>query len=135
MMSTRTVRQRIMDEVTSWPGVEAGTGSRGEFSFTYGRREIGHLHGERVAHFGFPADVGAQLRAEGRVGPHPVAPSSVKMASRMMETEDDVRDVITMMRMNYDRLVARLGAGSSGKTGPAASETEPVSASGARAED
>lgn len=113
MMSTGTVRQRITDEVTSWPGVEAGTGSRGEFSFTFGRREIGHLHGDRVAHFGFPADVGAQLRAEGRVGPHPVAPDSVKMAARMMETDDDVRDVITMMRMNYDRLVARLGAGSS----------------------
>ncbi|HST58848.1 MAG TPA: luciferase family protein [Longimicrobium sp.] len=123
MMSTGTVRQRITDEVTAWPGVEAGTGSRGEFSFTYGRREIGHLHGDRVAHFGFPADVGAQLRAEGRVGPHPVAPNSVKMAARMMENDDDVRDVISMMRMNYDRLVARLGAGEAAESGSPVSQS------------
>lgn len=135
MMSTGAVRQRITDEVTSWPGVQAGTGSRGEFSFTYARREIGHLHGDRVAHFGFPADVGARLRAEGRVGPHPVAPRSVKMGARMMETDDDVRDVIDLMRLNYDRLAARLGAGESGRSDAGAPEPEPITIPGARMEE
>ncbi|MGH2922507.1 MAG: luciferase family protein [Solirubrobacterales bacterium] len=35
--------RRITDEVTSWPGVEAGLGERGEFGFRVGGREIGHL--------------------------------------------------------------------------------------------
>ena len=65
----------ITREVTSWPGVEAGPGSRGEFAFTVAGKELGHLHGDRVAHFGFPRDVGAQLREAGRVGPHPVNPT------------------------------------------------------------
>ena len=67
-----TASEQITEEVTSWPGVEAGPGSRGEFGFRVGGREIGHLHGDRAAHFGFPREVGAELREAGRVGPHPV---------------------------------------------------------------
>jgi hypothetical protein len=101
------VSQRITEEVTSWPGVEAGPGRRGEFAFTVGGREIGHLHGDHAAHFGFPREVGAELREQGRVGPHPVNPHSPKLAARRIENEDDVRDVIELMRLNYDRVLTR----------------------------
>lgn len=101
---TKSASPQITDEVTSWPGVEAGPGSRGEFAFTVGGQEIGHLHGDHAAHFGFPRDVGARLRAEGRVGPHPVNRHSTKMVARRIETEADVRDVIELMRLNYDRV-------------------------------
>jgi hypothetical protein len=101
---------RITREVTSWPGVEAGPGRRGEFAFTVGGREIGHLHGDRTAHFGFPRDVGADLRAQGRVGPHPVNRHSTKMAARQIDDEEDLRDVIALMRLNYDRVAPRAGS-------------------------
>jgi hypothetical protein len=107
MTEHRTASKQITDEVTSWPGVEAGPGRRGEFAFTVGRREIGHLHGDHAAHFGFPKEVGARLRDEGRVGPHPVAPDKAAWASRRIESADDVRDVIELLRLNYDRVVAR----------------------------
>jgi hypothetical protein len=107
MTEQQTASQQITDEVTSWPGVEAGPGRRGEFAFTVGRREIGHLHGDHAAHFGFPKEVGARLRDEGRVGPHPVAPDKTAWASRRIESADDVRDVIELIRLNYDRLMAR----------------------------
>ena len=106
MSLTITPSARITEEVTSWPGVEAGHGSRGEFGFRVAGHEIGHLHGDRVAHFGFPRDVGARLRAEGRVGPHPVNPHSTKMASRALESDADVDDAIALMRLNYDRVTA-----------------------------
>jgi hypothetical protein len=98
--------ERIAREVTSWPGVEGAQGSRGEFAFTVGGREIGHLHGDHAAHFGFPRDVGAELRAQGRVGPHPVNPYSTKMAARRIDDDGDVRDVIELMRLNYDRVAS-----------------------------
>jgi hypothetical protein len=107
MTEQRTASQQITDEVTSWPGVEAGPGRRGEFAFTVGRREIGHLHGDHAAHFGFPKEVGARLRDDGRVGPHPVAPDKAAWASRRIESADDVRDVIELLRLNYDRVIAR----------------------------
>jgi len=100
---------QITDEVTSWPGVSAGPGRRGEFSFRVGRREIGHLHGDRVAHFGFPKDVWHELYAEGRIGHHPVFPDQPGWAARRIDDEDDVRDVIALLRLNYDRVVARHG--------------------------
>jgi hypothetical protein len=106
MTITLNASRQITDEVTSWPGVTAATGSRGEWGFTVAEREIGHLHGDRVAHFGFPRDVGARLREEGRVGPHPVNRHSTKMAARPIEDADDVREVIELLRLNYDRIVA-----------------------------
>jgi hypothetical protein len=106
---SRTASQRITEEVTSWPGVEAGPGRRGEFAFTVGRREIGHLHGDRAAHFGFPKDVWAELKGQGRIVDHPVFPGKQGPAARKIEDEADVRDVIELMRLNYDRVVARYG--------------------------
>jgi hypothetical protein len=110
MSEIDTAHDQITAAVSAWPGVEAGFGSRGEWAFTVGGREIGHLHGNRTAHFGFPRDVGAALREQGRVGPHPVNPHSTKMAARAIRSEADVADVIALMRLNYDRITAHRAA-------------------------
>ena len=109
MTKPQTASGRITEEVTSWPGVEAGVGSRGEFAFRLGRKEIGHLHGDYVAHFFFPKDVGLTLREQGRVVDHPVFPGKPRPAARAINDEADVRDVIELLRLNYDRAVARGG--------------------------
>jgi hypothetical protein len=101
--------RRITEEVTSWPGVEAGPGRRGEFAFTVGRRQLGHLHGDHAAHFSFPKDVWAELYAQGRIVHHPVFPGKQGPAARRIHDEDDVLDVIALLRLNYDRAVARHG--------------------------
>jgi hypothetical protein len=74
-----------------------------------GRREIGHLHGDQAAHFFFPKDVWAELEQEGRIVHHPVFPGRAGPAARSIEDEDDVRDVIELLRLNYDRVVTRHG--------------------------
>jgi hypothetical protein len=109
MPATQTASEQITQEVTSWPGITAGPGRRGEFSFKLGPREVGHLHGDHSAHFSFPKEVGLELRASKRVVDHPVFPGKPGMAARRIESEEDVRDVIVMMRMNYDRIVERYG--------------------------
>jgi hypothetical protein len=101
--------EQITAEVTSWPGVEAGPGERGEFAFKVGRREIGHLHGDHVAHFGFPKEVWSDLHAQGRIDYHPVFPGKPGFGARRIESDADVRDVIELLRLNYDRVVARHG--------------------------
>jgi hypothetical protein len=107
---TQTASEQIIDEVTSWPGVTAGPGDRGEFSFKLGRREIGHLHGDHAAHFGFPKEVWTDLFEQGRIDYHPVFPGKPGFGARRIEDETDVRDVIELLRLNYDRVVARHGA-------------------------
>jgi NADPH2:quinone reductase len=93
----------VAAEVLTWEGTDADWGSRGEQRLRLGATELGHLHGDRVAHFGFPRDVGTALRAAGRVGPHPVNRHSPKMAARGMTGPPDVDEVIALLRLNYDR--------------------------------
>jgi hypothetical protein len=103
---TPTASERITGEVTSWPGVEAGPGRRGEFAFKVGRHEIGHLHGDHAAHFFFAKDVWAELVEQGRIVEHPVFPGKRGPAARRIEDEADVDDVIALMRLNYERHIA-----------------------------
>jgi hypothetical protein len=107
--TTRSASERITETVTAWPGVAAGIGRRGEFGFTVGRREIGHLHGDRTFHAGFPKDVWQELYDAGRIGYHPVFPGKPGYGARRIEDDGDVEDVIAMLRLNYDRVVARHG--------------------------
>ena len=101
--------EQITLEVTSWPGVEAGPGRRGEFAFKVGHREIGHLHGDHAAHFFFPKDVWPELFDDGRITHHPVFPERQGPGARRIESDADVLDVIELMRLNYDRIVATRG--------------------------
>ncbi len=110
MAQTTTASQQITDEVTSWEGVTSGYGKRGEFAFKVRGREIGHLHGDHAAHFFFPKDVWATLYAERRIVHHPVFPGREGPAARRIEGADDVRDVIALMRLNYDRSASSAGA-------------------------
>jgi hypothetical protein len=89
--------------------VTAGPGTRGEFAFNVGGRQIGHLHGDHAAHFSFPKETWHELRRQGRIDPHPVFPDSIGLAARRIEADADIRDVIELMRLNYDRIVARHG--------------------------
>jgi hypothetical protein len=98
-----TASEQITAEVTSWPGITTANGSRGEFSFRLGRREIGHLHGDHAAHFSFPKAVWADLREQGRIVDHPVFPGRQGPAARRMVGPDDVTDVIELLRLNYMR--------------------------------
>ncbi|MEA2230935.1 MAG: hypothetical protein QOD83_751 [Solirubrobacteraceae bacterium] len=109
LTKAQTASEQIKSEVTSWPGVQAGVGQRGEFAFTLGRREIGHLHGDHVLHIGFPNAVWHELYEAGRIGYHPVFPGKPGYAARRIQTDEDIRDVIELLRLNYNRAVARHG--------------------------
>ena len=106
MTDRQRASEQITEEVTSWPGVGAGPGRRGEFAFKVGKREIGHLHGDYAAHFSFPKPVWANLKAEGRIDYHPVFPGREGPAARTIASDEDVRDVIALLRLNYERAVA-----------------------------
>jgi hypothetical protein len=106
MSGTPPPSRRIIEEATSWPGVTAEQGRRGELALRVGRREIGHLHGDRSAHFSFPRALWRELRGAGRIEPHPVFPDKQGPAARRIERDEDVRDVIALLRLNYERIGA-----------------------------
>ena len=68
--------ERITDVVASWPEVDIGPHRFGGVEFRLGRRELGHLHGNRIADLPFPRRVRDELIAAGRARPHHVLPDS-----------------------------------------------------------
>ncbi len=109
MPLTQSPSAQIIDAVTAWPGVTtAGPGERGELQLLIDGHEIGHLHGDRVAHFSFKRKLGAALREQGRVTKHPIT-DAPGLAARSIASQDDVDDVVALMRLNYERLVDTYG--------------------------
>lgn len=61
----------------------------------------------------------AELRAQGRIAPHPVFPAREGPAARRIQSEEDERDVIALLGLNYERAAARHGV-PGGEDAPAA---------------
>ena len=97
---------RIEREVLSWPGVTTGDTGRGGLQFSYGKVELGHLHGNSFADLPFPKKARDRLIAEGRASVHPPLPES-GWVRRRMDGPGGVEAVIGLFRMNYDRARAR----------------------------
>ena len=56
-----TIHDAIAREVLSWPGVTKGRHRFGGTEFRCGHRELGHLHGSRLADLPFPLLVRDEL--------------------------------------------------------------------------
>jgi hypothetical protein len=102
MAATETIAERIAREVSGWPGVTSGPHRFGGIEFRVGRRELGHLHGDRLADLPFPVAVRDRLVREGKAERHHVLPDS-GWVSRRIRSDEDVAAVIALFRMNYER--------------------------------
>ena len=97
-----TIHQAIVREVSGWPGVTIGRHRFGGTEFRYGRRELGHLHGNRLADLPFPLLVRDDLVAKGRAEPHHIQPES-GWVSYFIQNEADIVRVVALFRLNYER--------------------------------
>ena len=97
-----TTGERIADTVRSWPGVDEAPHRFGGVEFRVGRRELGHLHGDRIADLPFPRRVRDELIAESRARPHHVLPDSgwITVSIHSPEEADNALD---LFRMAYER--------------------------------
>jgi hypothetical protein len=96
------IRGRIEREVGAWDGVSVHEHRFGGVEFRLGRREIGHLHGERWADLPFHRGVRDMLVETGRAQPHHVLPET-GWVSRQIRSDDDVAEVIELFRLSYER--------------------------------
>jgi hypothetical protein len=95
----------IREEVTSWPGVQAVPHRFGGVEYRYGRKEMGHVHGDRLADLPLPRRLRDQLIAAGRAEPHHVLPQT-GWISRWMAGPEDAAAVIELFRIQYERYAA-----------------------------
>jgi Family of unknown function (DUF5519) len=100
-----TVGERIRAEVESWDGVSTHEHRFGGVEFRLGKRELGHLHGDRLADLPFPKRVADELIADGRALPHHVVRDS-GWVSKPIRSEEDVDAVLDLFRLSYERATA-----------------------------
>jgi hypothetical protein len=98
----KTPGELIRQAVTSWLGVVAVPHRFGGTEYRFGRKEMGHVHGDRFADLPLPRRVHDEVIASGRAQPHHVLPET-GWVSVWMNEPDDVDSVIELFRMQYDR--------------------------------
>jgi hypothetical protein len=103
-VSTQRPGELIAAEVASWPGVTTAPHRFGGREFRLGRRELGHLHGDRIADLPFPRRIRDELVATGRARPHHVLPDSGWVTATI--PSENVEPVIALFRLAYDRATA-----------------------------
>jgi Family of unknown function (DUF5519) len=99
---SESIQQAIVRAVSAWPGVTAGPHRFGGVELKLGRRELGHVHGNRLADLPFPLLIREQLVAAGKAEPHHIFPES-GWVSYYMRDESDIAPVVALFRLNYDR--------------------------------
>ena len=97
------VLQVVSEAVTGWPEVKAQPHRFGGTEFRVAGKEMGHMHGSRLADFPFPMSIRDRLVKEGKVMPHHVLPNS-GWVSFWISSGKDTEAVIGLFRMQYERL-------------------------------
>ncbi|WP_247003439.1 luciferase family protein [Halosolutus gelatinilyticus] len=92
---------RIESAVSDWPGVEVRPHDRGGgHEFVLDGREIGHVHGDRLADIPFAKRLRDVLLEEGRAEKHHVVPDS-GWISYYIRSDDDVDGALWLLRLSY----------------------------------
>ena len=68
--------RRICETVGAWEGVTIGPHRYGGKEFCLGKRELGHIHGDRLVDIPFPKSVRDEVVAAGDAEPHHILPES-----------------------------------------------------------
>jgi hypothetical protein len=98
--------ERITQAVMSWEGATSHPHRFGGVEFQAGGRELGHLHGDRLADLLLPHAAHDAAIAEGRAQPHHVLPES-NWVSVYIRQPEQIEDVIALLRVAYERAIER----------------------------
>lgn len=105
-MAMRNASKEIHTQLMNWPGVTSRPHRFGGTEYRYGaKREIGHIHGDRLVDIPFPKKVRDEVVAAGRAEPHHILPES-GWVSFYLRAEGDVERAVELFRQSYE-LAAR----------------------------
>ncbi|CAN5890887.1 hypothetical protein BH18ACT11_BH18ACT11_31370 [soil metagenome] len=90
--------------VLGWPGTTSESGRFHSVAFRYGKREIGHVHRDRVADLPVTPEMREEVLSKGRARPHRAG--SKGYISYPVENSEDVSSVLDILGRNYARAKA-----------------------------
>src|SRR5947208_16838606 len=109
----KTASELIREAVGSWPGVTTVPHRFGGTEYLFGKKEMGHVHGDRLVDMPLPRRLRDEMRASGRAQPHHVLPESGR-ASVWIDEAHDVAGLIELRRRQYDRYTEKRALNASG---------------------
>jgi hypothetical protein len=102
----RNAKKRITEAVTSWGEITLAPHRFGGTAFMLGKRELGHIHGDRLVDIPFPKPVHDELVSTGQAERHHILPDS-GWISFSLKSEADIDHAISLMRTSFDLATAR----------------------------
>ena len=103
-MNDELLLTMVEREVLRWPGVTSEPGRFGGTSFRYGKREIGHIHHDRIADLPVTTEMREEILTRGRARLHRAGVKGY--ISYPLEDQEDVSVVLEILGANYDRAKA-----------------------------
>ena len=97
------ITENIKKEILSWPDVTSNPYRFGGVEFRVNKRDMGHIHGEKLADLPFPIEIRKGLIASGKALPHIIYPESM-WVSYIIRSEEDAPQIIDLFRLQYERL-------------------------------
>ena len=97
------ITQTIKEAILKWPGITTEPNRFGGIEFLVNKKEMGHLHGEKLADLPFPVEIRKQLVASGRALPHHIYPES-GWVSYWIRNSEDIPAVLELFEVQYERL-------------------------------
>ena len=91
----------IADQVMSWPGVTAHDHRFGGLEFRLGNRQLGHLHGNRIADIPLRRSLRDELVAAGQVRVHRWRPDS-GWVTVPIGSEEGRDEAVRLLRLGYE---------------------------------
>jgi hypothetical protein len=71
--------------------------------FRVNKRDMGHIHGDKLADLPFPIEIRKDLIASGKALPHIIYPESM-WVSYFICSEEDIPKIVDLFRLQYERL-------------------------------
>lgn len=98
----------IKTEVEAWEGVTSRAHRFGGTEFIFGKRELGHIHGNTLVDIPFPKAIKNELVEAGKVLPHHILPES-GWISFYIKKDEDVTQAIELFKLSYETALKKIG--------------------------
>jgi hypothetical protein len=99
---------RIKESISAWEGVTSRAHRFGGIEFNLGKRELGHMHGNKLVDIPFPKSIRNELVESGKVLPHHVLPES-GWISFYIKKEEDINTAIELFKLSYETALKKIG--------------------------
>lgn len=99
-MPVNGAQEEITNTLLTWEGVSAAAHRFGGVEYRFGRREIGHIHGDHMLDIPFPKKVRQEVVAAGLADRHHLLPET-GWVSFYLRQPGDIQTAIELLQRSY----------------------------------